>query len=50
MGVYGSSRGDNLEAFLAELDRIKARWNFPWCIWGDFNEVPYIEERNMAER
>lgn len=49
-GVYGPTRGDNLETFLAELDRGIAHWELPWCIGGNFNEVLYLGERNRAKR
>lgn len=40
-GVYGPTRG--------ELERIKGRWELPWYIGGDFNEV-LLEEQNGATR
>lgn len=31
--------------FLGELDDIKARWDLPWCIGGDFDLVRFSHER-----
>lgn len=37
VGVYGPDQGDEVDAFLSKLDDIKAHWDLPWCIGGDFN-------------
>lgn len=37
--VYGPVRSWEVYDFLGELDNVKARWDLPWCIGGDFNLV-----------
>lgn len=34
--VYGLVLGVEVDAFLEELDDIKACWGLPWCIGGGF--------------
>lgn len=36
-GVYGTVLLGEIDDFLGELDDVKARWDLPWCIGGDFN-------------
>lgn len=37
-----------MDEFLEELEVIRSRWELPWCIGGDFNEVLSLEERTWA--
>lgn len=51
MGVYGPSLGGQfLDDFILKLKVIRGRWDIPWCIGGDFNEVLFLDERNRATR
>lgn len=44
LGVYGSVLESEIDDFLGELDDVKARWNLPWCLGGDFNLVRFSHE------
>lgn len=44
MGVCGPTECWN------ELRNVKAVWNLPWCIAGDFNAVRFPHERSGAHR
>ncbi|KAK1289248.1 hypothetical protein QJS10_CPB18g00706 [Acorus calamus] len=33
----------------AELSMVRASWNAPWCILGDFNVTRFIEDRNRGD-
>ena len=43
--VYGPNVNQRRAVFWSELDSIRARWNGPWCIRGDFNIIRFPEEK-----
>lgn len=43
--VYGPNARSEVDAFLQELDDIKARWDLLWCIGRDFNLIRFSSER-----
>ncbi|KAK1303617.1 hypothetical protein QJS10_CPB11g00821 [Acorus calamus] len=45
-GVYGPNADAERESFWQELSGVKAGWNLPWCLMGDFNITRFIEDRN----
>lgn len=45
-GVYGLCISEWKASFFQELSDIRVAWNRPWCIYGDFNEVLSLEDRN----
>ncbi|KAK1310058.1 hypothetical protein QJS10_CPA08g01031 [Acorus calamus] len=47
-GVYGPLVDTEREVLWAELSEIKANWNAPWCVMGDFNVTRFVEERNRG--
>lgn len=50
VGVYNPVLGVEVDSFLGKLDDIKAHWDLPWCIGGDFNLVRFPRERNVGSR
>ncbi|XP_077246168.1 uncharacterized protein LOC143886076 [Tasmannia lanceolata] len=38
-GVYGPVLRGEKKLFWEELDNVRSRWDFPWCVGGDFNEI-----------
>lgn len=47
---YFIGGGQLLDDFIFELKVIRDRWDIPWCIKGDFNEVLFLDKRNRATR
>ena len=43
--VYGPNANQRRTDFWRELDRVRAKWNGPWCIGGDFNIIRLPEEK-----
>lgn len=43
-GVHGPILRRKVDDFLMELDDVKACWDLPWCIGGDFNLVYFSHE------
>lgn len=50
ISVYGVNDGTKCPFFLSELEHIGNARNLPQCVGGDFNEIPYTEERNREAR
>ncbi|XP_077249190.1 uncharacterized protein LOC143888637 [Tasmannia lanceolata] len=48
--VYGPSLRVEKRRFWEELNVVRDRWVFPWCIGGDFNEIRFICERSGCSR
>lgn len=49
-GINGSVIAGEVDEFLGELDNVKARWDLPWCIGGDFNLVRFTHKRERDNR
>ncbi|XP_077237086.1 uncharacterized protein LOC143878724 [Tasmannia lanceolata] len=49
-GVYGPSLRVEKRRFWEELNVVRDRWVFPWCIGGDFNEIRFVGERSGCRR
>lgn len=46
VGVYNPTVRSEVDNFLQELDDVKACWELPWCIGGDFNLIRFSLERS----
>ncbi|XP_077226202.1 uncharacterized protein LOC143859364 [Tasmannia lanceolata] len=49
-GVYGPSLWADKGLLWGELNRVRDRWAYPWCIGGDFNEIRFVGERFGCRR
>ena len=43
--VYGPTDGSLRDAIWAELDSVRSRWVWAWCLFGDFNVIRYPAKR-----
>ncbi|KAK1286517.1 hypothetical protein QJS10_CPB20g01045 [Acorus calamus] len=48
--VYGPADGVGRDLLWLELSELKAAWQAPWCILGDFNITRFATERNRGGR
>lgn len=46
--MYSPSQSGEIDDFLSELDNINSRWEFPWCLGGDFNLVRFPKEQKWG--
>ncbi|KAK1276479.1 hypothetical protein QJS04_geneDACA020812 [Acorus gramineus] len=44
--VYGPHEASHREGMWEELSAVRAGWDAPWCILGDFNITRFSEDRN----
>ncbi|KAK1313623.1 hypothetical protein QJS10_CPA06g00033 [Acorus calamus] len=44
--VYGPHDDQSREQLWDELSAVRAEWNYPWVILGDFNVTRYVGDRN----
>ncbi|XP_077249344.1 uncharacterized protein LOC143888833 [Tasmannia lanceolata] len=49
-GVYGPSLWADKRLFWEELNGVRDRWSYPWCIGGDFNKIRSVCERLGCRR
>lgn len=45
-GVYGPCSDASRKVLWEELKLVRLRWNFPWCLGGDFNVIRFSHERS----
>ncbi|XP_026398305.1 uncharacterized protein LOC113294100 [Papaver somniferum] len=47
-GIYAPSNYLTRPYFWREIEEVRAYWNFPWVIGGDWNVIRYIHERTSC--